>query len=82
MVLGDSALNAPTISDVVHHTSFGIGENSHNVNFPHEALASRPAKRSTDIEKQSESTDSGELTRQEQAAIKAQAISRGYLVML
>ncbi|KAH7532616.1 hypothetical protein FEM48_Zijuj04G0040500 [Ziziphus jujuba var. spinosa] len=71
--------STPPISDIVHSTSNPIGENSHSIHLPHEALDSAPSKRSTDIEKQSDPTNSAELTRQEQAAIKAQAICRGYL---
>jgi hypothetical protein len=84
-VPGDLAANPSVISDVALHTSNRIEENSEKgvtVNLAHDAVVSIPGKQGACTEGTTglDSADSAEIAKQEQAATKAQAAFRGYLV--
>lgn len=86
-VSNDLAANPSVISNVALHTSNRIEENSEkgsSANLPHDAVVSLPGKQGAHTEGTMglDSPGIAEATRHEQAATKAQAAFRGYLVML
>jgi hypothetical protein len=86
-VSSDLAVNPSVISNVALHTSNRIEENSEkglSANLPHDAVVSFPGKQGAHTKGTMglDSPGSAEVTRHEQAATKAQAAFRGYLVML
>ena len=86
-VSSDLAANPPVISNVALHTSNRIEENSEkgsSANLPHDAVVPLPGKQGacTVGTMGLDSPGSAEVTACEQAATKAQAAFRGYLVML
>ncbi|KAM3761669.1 hypothetical protein ACB098_01G285800 [Castanea mollissima] len=83
-VSGDLSANPSVVSDVALHTLNRIEENSEigvTANLPHDAVVSMPVKQGAHTEGTMglDSADSAEITRQEQAATKAQAAFKGYL---
>lgn len=86
-VSGDMAANPSVISDVVLHTSDRIEENSERKvisSLSQDVVVLLPEKQAVVIEGTTglAPADIMEFTRQEQAATKAQAAFRGYLVIL
>lgn len=86
-VSSDLAANPSVISNVALHTSNRNEENSEkgsSANLPHDAVVSLPGKQGAHTEGTMglDSPGSAEVTAYEQAATKAQAAFRGYLVML
>lgn len=84
-VSGDLSANPSVVSDVALHTLNRIEEKSEigvTANLPHDAVVSMPAKQGAHTEGTMglDSAGSAEITRQEQAATKAQAAFKGYLV--
>ena len=84
-VSGDLSVNPSVVSDVALHTLNRIEEKSEigvTANLPHDAVVSMPAKQGAHTEgtMDLDSAGSAEITRQEQAATKAQAAFKGYLV--
>lgn len=83
-VSGDLSANPSVVSDVALHTLNRIEEKSEigvTANLPHDAVVSMPAKQGAHTEGTMglDSAGSAEITRQEQAATKAQAAFKGYL---
>lgn len=86
-VSSDLAVNPSVIPNVALHTSNRVEENSEkgsSANLPHDAVVSLPGKQGAHTEGTMglDSPGSAEVIRHEQAATKAQAAFRGYLVML